>query len=286
MPYSEQVKQLALQGPEGEQPPKIVSDMNKGFTEQKLALIQKYNWPLPGNVFIESLKDPTILNEILNKSGEMNKTLGREKAHLSTTKTAKKNNKDKIDEYDKKIQTVQKYRKRLGIINEGQKTLKIGKGIYTQTKRNAYKINPESGAYGNLTIDVPKLYGQLRLVAYQNKKKVYDKQVDFDTLDLLTKRFNSRKKYSPLSKKVFDDLNRISEIPIHRTSNKYKKIGSGVVYYNNPHDLMSRLELLGGSIMAGNDGVKDEFSQIAHTLNKLGAIDNHQINDLIKEYII
>ena len=49
---------------------------------------------------------------------------------------------------------------------------------------------------------------------------------------------------------VFDDLNRISDIPIHRTSNKYKKIGSGVVYYNNPADLLDRLELLGGSILA------------------------------------
>ena len=85
---------------------------------------------------------------------------------------------------------------------------------------------------------------------------------------------------------VFDDLNRISEIPIHRTSNKYKKMGSRVVYYNNPDDLMSRLELLGGNIIAGNDGVKDEFTQIAHTLNKLGVINNNQLNDLIKEYII
>jgi len=50
---------------------------------------------------------------------------------------------------------------------------------------------------------------------------------------------------------VFGDLNKISEIPIHRTSNKYKKIGSGVVYYNNPDDLTSRLELLGGNIIAG-----------------------------------
>ena len=56
---------------------------------------------------------------------------------------------------------------------------------------------------------------------------------------------------------VFDDLNRISEIPIHRTSKKYKKIGCGVVYFNNPEDLLNRLELLGGSIMSGSDGVKD-----------------------------
>ena len=64
---------------------------------------------------------------------------------------------------------------------------------------------------------------------------------------------------------VFDDLNRISDIPIHRISNKYKKIGSVVVHYNNPADLLDRLELSGGSILAGNNGVKNEFSKIAHT---------------------
>ena len=133
---------------------------------------------------------------------------------------------------------------------------------------------------------MPKPYGQLKLIAHKDGKKVYDKQVDFDTLDLLTKRFNGKKKYSPLSKMVFDDLNRISDIPIHRTSNKYKKIGSGVVYYNNPADLLDRLELLGGSILAGNNGVKNEFSKIAHTLNKLGVLNNNQLNGLIKQYIM
>ena len=127
---------------------------------------------------------------------------------------------------------------------------------------------------------MPKLYGQLKLVASKDGKKVYDKQVEFDTLDLLTKWFNSKKKYSPLSKMVFDDLNRISDITIHRTSNKYKKISSCVVYYNNPADLLDRLELLGGSILAGNNGVKHEFS------NKLGVLNNTQLNSLLKEYVI
>ena len=40
------------------------------------------------------------------------------------------------------------------------------------------------------------------------------------------------------------------------------------MYYNNPQDFMSRLELLAGSILAGNGGVKDEFTQIALTLSK------------------
>lgn len=112
------------------------------------------------------------------------------------------------------------------------------------------------------------------------------KKVDFDTVDLLTKKFNSRKSYSVLSKSVFNDLNKLSDIPIHRTSKKYSKIGRGVVYYNNPQDLLNRLQLLGGSIVAGNDGVKDEFTQTAHTVAKIGAINNDQLIELIKEYVI
>ena len=107
---------------------------------------------------------------------------------------------------------------------------------------------------------MPKLYGQLKLIAHKDGRKVYEKQVDFDTLDLLTKRFNSKKKYSPLSKMIFDQLNRVSDIPIHRTSNKYKQNSSGVLYYNNAADLLDRFELLGGSILAGNNGFKNEFS--------------------------
>ena len=104
------------------------------------------------------------------------------------------------------------------------KNIESGEGyLYTQKKRNAYKINAQTGVYGNVDIDVPKFYGQLKLIAHKDGKKVYEKQVDFDTLDLLTKRFNSKKKYSPLSKMVFDELNRISDSSIHRTSNKHKK---------------------------------------------------------------
>ena len=98
--------------------------------------------------------------------------------------------------------------------------------------------------------DLPKLFGQLKIIAYKDGKKVYDKQADFDTIVLLTKRFNSKKKYSDLSKMIFNELNTLSEIPIHRTSNKYKRLGSGVIYYNNPEDLINRMELLGGSILA------------------------------------
>ena len=74
-------------------------------------------------------------------------------------------------------------------------------------------------------IDIPKLLGQLRLVATKDKRKVIDKKVDFDTIDLLTKRFNSKKKYSDIAKMVFDELNELSEIPIHKSSKKIHEIG-------------------------------------------------------------
>ena len=286
VPYAEQVQRLALPGPSGEVAPKMVADMNEGFTQEELAFIQNKQLPLPADIFLQTLKEPNYAEQIMDESGKINKKLGQKKAHLSTTKANKKKNRVQIAEYDKEIDIIKKYRQRIGIVEEGTKTLKVGKGIYTQKKRNAYKINPNTGVYGNVRIDVPKLYGQLILIAHKDGKKVYDKQVDFDTLDLLTKRFNSKKKYSPLSKMVFDDLNRISDIPIHRTSDKYKKIGSGVVYYNNPADLLDRLELLGGSILAGNNGVRNEFSKIAHTLNKLGILNNNQLSSLIKQYIM
>jgi len=46
------------------------------------------------------------------------------------------------------------------------------------------------------------------------------------------------------------------------------------------------MELLGGSIMAGNDGAKSEFSEIVHKLFQLGIIDNGKLNDLLQVYVI
>ena len=60
--------------------------------------------------------------------------------------------------------------------------------------------------------------------------------------------------------------------------------GQGIFYFNNPHQLLNRLELLGGSILAGNNGVMPEFSQIAHLLNQKNVISKKQLNNLLKNY--
>ena len=65
-----------------------------------------------------------------------------------------------------------------------------------------------------------------------------------------------------------------------------KKTGRGIIHFNNPLQLLDRLELLAGSIFAGNNGVKQEFSQIAHLLHQLKVITKKQLNDLLKKYIL
>ena len=90
VPYTEQVQRLALPGPSGEVAPKMIADMNKGFTQEELAFIQNQQLPLPADIFLRTLKKPNYAKQILDKSGETNKELGRQKAHLSTTKATER----------------------------------------------------------------------------------------------------------------------------------------------------------------------------------------------------
>ena len=175
--------------PDDEPPPKI-SDIDKGFNPTDIETLNKY----------KQLKPSDVLKGVQNKTLDFNdydenigKILGRQKAVLS--KKSLKNipeNVEKIAAFNDEIKSLRKYRERISIIPEGLKTIGLG-SHYTQKKRNAYKVNPQTGGYGNIKIDLPKLFGQLKVIAHMDGKKVYDKQADFDTIDLLTKRFNSKK---------------------------------------------------------------------------------------------
>ena len=61
--------------------------------------------------------------------------------------------------------------------------------------------------------------------------------------------------------------------------------GKGINNYKSPLQLLDRLELLGGSIIAGNNGVLQEFSEIAHLLALNKVISKKQLNKLLKTYI-
>ena len=180
-------KQSKLIGKKGE----INSDIDKGFIDD-VYILSKYELPLPCSVLKQSIKGDEVTSQFLKKTADTLKNLGGIIGSLSITKRQKSENSEKIDELSRELNKLREYKNRLGIIEEGKKT--FGTGIkYNQPKRNAYKIG-QGGSYGNLKIDLPKLMSQLRLVAHENGRKVYDKIVDFDTLDLFTKRFNSKKK--------------------------------------------------------------------------------------------
>ena len=61
--------------------------------------------------------------------------------------------------------------------------------------------------------------------------------------------------------------------------------GRGIMSYFSPQELLKRLELLGGSLAAGNNGVLTEYIQIAHRLRDLGVVTNNQLNNLLRKYI-
>ena len=57
------------------------------------------------------------------------------------------------------------------------------------------------------------------------------------------------------------------------------QVGEGI---NNPYQLIKRLKLLGGSIMAGNNGVVPEFTQIANYLNSIKVLPTKKLNKMLK----
>ena len=65
-----------------------------------------------------------------------------------------------------------------------------------------------------------------------------------------------------------------------------EKTGTDILDFRNPLQLLDRLKLLSGSILAGNNGVIQEFSQIVHLLNQMKVITKEQSNDLLKKCIL
>lgn len=66
------------------------------------------------------------------------------------------------------------------------------------------------------------------------------------------------------------------------------KIGSKTGKGLDTNQIIDRLKLLGGSIMAGNDGVIPEFTQLSNYLNAMGILSNNELQKLmqsIQKYI-
>lgn len=135
------------------------------------------------------------------------------------------------------------------------------------------------GQFGSLYID-PKALNTLRLKVYRGKNarapKVVDSPIDNEMYDLLTKRFSPKKKYGGSNLKLFQDLLKLSELPVTKMHSKKKDLisGKGMKFYQNHNELFDRIKLLLGSWNAGNKSAEifNEVHEIGDVLRKKGKI--------------
>ena len=105
------------------------------------------------------------------------------------------------------------------------------------------------------------------------------------------------KKGSPKREKLDANINNLRKYQDRLKiieSNREKFVqqrGKRLVFYNKPEDLLDRLdrlELLGGSIEAGNSSkaVARQFSAIAHKLRDLDVLSSPELTTILANYII
>ena len=186
-------------------------------------------------------------------------------------------------------ENLQAYYKNIEAYNEAERLLTAKPTAWTgfQTSRHPYKKKTKDGKYGKLTIDVPQLVEKHRLLAKEAGVALPDEKVDSDFIDLISKRYDTKKKYSNLSKVVFKTLTDLSGLENKKRSKKFKNIIKGgciLTFYNDHEDLLSLLELITGSIDAGNDNSKMKNRGMA-TLDELGAISKDQHKKLYIGYL-
>ena len=91
--------------------------------------------------------------------------------------------------------------------------------------------------------------------------------------------------------KYKEDLKNYRDTFRQHLNNRYQT-GTGIwnkspIIFNNisPQELLNRLELLDGSLAAGNNGVLPEYIQIAHRLRDLGVVTDTQLNALLRKQV-
>ena len=164
--------------------------------------------------------------------------------------------------------------------------------------KSPYKLT-KNYTFGELDIDEDKL-AKNKLEAYKGEKKVISRKFDSDFLELLTKRYDTRKEYSHDSLELFSKLISLSGLPINSRSMKFNKIiatNPGVIktggcrneikYYSSPDKLVSRLGLLVSSKQSGNKGkcIDNEIMEISTKLYNDGVISKEEYRDIFDKYI-
>ena len=239
---------------------------------------QKIGFPKPSTYLKMDVEDKKKIDQNVNKA--IMQWVGKSKV--------KDEEKKELALYQKK--NLNKYKEVLYTSMKGQKHIedKQGKGLrkYKQPKRNAYKI--QNSHFGGLLVDYPKLLNNMLLDVYKDNKLVYQDKADKSLIDLLTKRYNPKTKYSIDAVRIFNDLNLLSNMAKHKSSKKSNMIGSSLfVDASDPNKLAKRLEIIVGSIRAGNNSriLKNDLNIINNELFRIGAITKEMHDEMVKKFI-
>ena len=167
-------------------------DFHKGFTTEEIDALKRYNIPTLSKLYKKIKKDPGYFKNIQATAGEMNQRLGGKKSQ--SPKISSPSGFNRREQIDNDIKTIRKFKRRSELLYKGLgEEILLGEGVKGK-KPLAYKIVP-NGRYGDLLIDLPRMMSTLILDAKDGAgNSVYRDMVDFDTLDLLTKRYNAKKK--------------------------------------------------------------------------------------------
>ena len=279
--------QQELPFPGVEAPPKekpLIAEPNNLFREDELKFIKDEGLIEPNELLkLEKGKLIFLENNVKARRNALSSEIGafgRKKDPKQSDYMKNQSNLEVRDILNRYLKTIEK-------VSDVSLYVKKGSGIrkYKQPKRNAYKISDSS--YGNLSVDVPRLMNEMKLNVFRGGKLIYHADADKSLVDLLTKRFNPRKKYSMNAVKIFNDLNLLANLPRHPSSGKSKLLGSGVVYYNDPNELAERMKILVGSMAAGNNSpvIKNDLAMINDEFLKIGAIDKQIHEKFYKKYI-
>ena len=279
--------QQELPFPGVEAPPKekpLIAEPNNLFREDELKFIKDAGLIEPNELLkLEKGKLIFLENNVKARRNALSSEIGafgRKKDPKQSDYMKNQSNLEVRDILNRYLKTIEK-------VSDVSLYVKKGSGIrkYKQPKRNAYKISDSS--YGNLSVDVPRLMNEMKLNVFRGGKLIYQADADKSLVDLLTKRFNPRKKYSMNAVKIFNDLNLLANLPRHPSSGKSKLLGSGVVYYNDPNELAERMKILVGSMAAGNNSpvIKNDLAMINDEFLRIGAIDKQIHETFYKKYI-
>ena len=282
----------------------LIADINKKFNKEDFEYFEKNLIYPPTELLKLTAKQLNDYEEVIKK---LNKKITTDLAGLRRTK--KEDVSHKIKEKESEQQTMKKYAKAIEHVLISHSYLatptpspspssspsppsstpsspkpKKGKGL-KQPKRNAYKI--QDGQYGGLVIDLPRLFNEMKLNVYRGGKLLYSADADKSLINLITKRFNPKTKYSINAVRIFNDLNTLANMPNHRSSGKTRMVGSSVTYYNDLNQLADRMKILVGSIAAGNNSplIRNDLSQINDELLRIGAIDQSLHEKFFKKYL-